>query len=354
MKTLGIAGTAKNTGKTTTALEIIRQSVERGLTTALTSIGYDGEEKDHITGLPKPRYWLPRGMIVATAERCLSAGTAGYVEKVITPVRTALGPVVVAEIDEPGLVLVAGPNRATELQSVLEIFDNLGADLAIADGALNRCVPLIRTDGLVLATGAALDERVACVAEHAAAIGAIFAPRRALDAAEWGRERISFRSEGVLTELETGSLLSEETALQIARRLRGAVQDLVIPGACDPRLMERLLDFGAGRLVGARILLGSPLKLLASGNPTAWSGILSGFQRGIGRVEYLETIPLLLMTVNPFYPRYEPDTGNYQPAYVDGPGLLDALRCHLPGLVMLNIKQNPDSDLLSLLHVAVS
>lgn len=344
MKAIGVAGTAKNTGKTTTALEMIRQSVRAGLRTALTSIGYDGEERDHITALPKPRYHLPRGMLVATAERCLRAGAAEYEAKAVTSIRTVFGPIVVAEIQKPGLVLVAGPHRASELAEVLEIFDNLGADLAIADGALNRCVPLTRTQGLVLATGAALDVRISHVAQHAQAVAALFSYPVAADREAWHPWRISARVDGRVVELGAGSLLGDETGRQVYAALAGAVQDLVIPGACSPAVLKQLLDAAGERLANARLILGGPLKLLASGDAVAWE---KAVRRG-QRVEYLETLPLMCITVNPFYPRYEPETGVYHPAYVDKAMLLAEVRARVQGVPVFDLKQPPEPDLLSL------
>jgi hypothetical protein len=53
---VGIAGTAKNTGKTTTLSAIMGEArKEPALVLGLTSIGYDGEGFDNVTGLPKPR-----------------------------------------------------------------------------------------------------------------------------------------------------------------------------------------------------------------------------------------------------------------------------------------------------------
>ncbi len=349
MRAIGVAGTAKNTGKTTTALEIIRQSVDAGWRTALTSIGYDGEERDHITALPKPRYWLPQGMMVATAERCLQASSARGIERKTTAIRTALGRIVVVEVREPGLVLVAGPHRATELGEVLEIFHKLGADLAVVDGALNRCVPLIRTQGLVLATGAALDERIVHVASHAEAVAALFALPVAADARAWHPARISVRADGRVTESEMGSLLGDDARSEIHRLLAGSAQDLVIPGACNPRILRRLLDGAMESLRSARVVLGNPLKLLASGDVAAWSSLIADARRRGQRIEYLETLPLICMTVNPFYPRYEPETGEYHPAYVDAPSLLAAVRAHVQGVPVFDVKQPPEPNLLSLL-----
>jgi hypothetical protein len=46
LKTVGFAGTAKNTGKTTTTLAVLEQVRTARIHTALTSIGYDGENQD--------------------------------------------------------------------------------------------------------------------------------------------------------------------------------------------------------------------------------------------------------------------------------------------------------------------
>lgn len=246
------------------------------------------------------------------------------------------------------MVPIAGPHRATELAEILDIFYNLQADLTIVDGALNRCVPLIRTQGLVLATGAALDVRATYVARHAQAIAAMFALPAAADSRDWSGTRISARQNGQVHELESGSLLGEDTALRLYRSLGDAVQDLVIPGACDPRLLGRLLDEAGTRLLSARLILGSPLKLLASGDPTRWEILLAQVRQRGQRLEYMETIPLVCITVNPFYPRYEPETGTYSPAYVDAAGLLAAVRAEVKGIPVFDIKQPPEPNLLAL------
>ena len=167
MISIGFAGTAKNTGKTTAALHILGLARSAGLHCGLTSIGYDGENKDNITGLPKPRYFLHPGTILATAESCLKGGSAACRVIERTGVQTVLGPVLVAEVTGPGLVVLAGPNRQSDLRVVFQRFSGLGIDLALVDGAFNRIVPLAATDGLVLSTGAALDERIPTLAAHA-------------------------------------------------------------------------------------------------------------------------------------------------------------------------------------------
>ena len=112
-KTLGIAGTAKNTGKTTTLTTILQEVDRFDLTVGITGIGYDGEEKDNVTGLPKPRVNLKPGQYLVTTRRCLQAGTAGYRILAETEMMTPLGKLVYARIQKEGLVVVAGPGPAS-------------------------------------------------------------------------------------------------------------------------------------------------------------------------------------------------------------------------------------------------
>lgn len=349
MRTIGIAGTAKNTGKTTTALEIIRQTTAAGLCNALTSIGYDGEEIDNVTGLPKPRYYLPKGTYLATGKRCLEGGQAEYRVVLETKIRTILGPIVVVEVSKPGLVVVAGPNRATDLQRVLEVFRNLGADLAIADGALNRIVPLVHSDGLILCTGAAFDNRITYLADHARALHSLFAPATGKGGAGWG-DWITITSDASSAlELQTNSLLVDDTLQQIERCVNRPIRDLVIPGACDVRLMQRLLEHNGRFLCAARLIFGSPLKLIASGDPLSWSRLFAEVLARGQEVAYLEKVPLLGFSVNPFYPRYLPKLKAYEPAAVSKENLLAAVKKKLPGFPVFDTKQEPKPDLLHLL-----
>ena len=50
----------------------------------------------------------------------------------------------------------------------------MGAALTMVDGALNRLAALTLSDGLVLSTGAAYDERIPELAAHAAAVESLF------------------------------------------------------------------------------------------------------------------------------------------------------------------------------------
>ena len=143
MMTIGIAGTAKNTGKTTTMSAMIAElrKSHPQLRLALTSIGYDGEYLDNVTGLPKPRIEMQVGELAAVAEECLRYSRAKLEVLQKTDIMTAMGPILIGRVTKAGKLVVGGPNKRVELRRVLKMLAELGAGLTIVDGALGRIVP---------------------------------------------------------------------------------------------------------------------------------------------------------------------------------------------------------------------
>ncbi len=348
MKTIGFAGTAKNTGKTTAALQLLEQAHAAGYRTALTSIGYDGEALDNVTGLPKPRYFARRGALVATAEGCLSSGDARCKVVQRTEVETALGEVVIAEVEQPGRVVLAGPNKGIELEQVLSLLATAGADLTIADGALNRLVPLLCTSGLVFSTGAAFEPDIPKLAGHLAALCKLFEPTLSAHAApiQAGAARITLEfADRTTRDLAHGSLIAAGTLGQLLDAVDRPLSRLTIPGACLPALLRELLHRRAGLLSGVELVFSSPLHLIAGAGPLEWQAV---FEDTACRPAYLRTLPLLFITVNPFYPRYRQRTGGYTAAYVDKTELLSACRAQITHPPVLDVRQPPLPDLLAL------
>ena len=344
MRTIGFAGTAKNTGKTTTMLTALAACQQRGQRTALTSIGYDGEAADNITGLPKPRYHVPAGVWVATAEKCVKNADAVCRIHLRTEVQTVLGRILVVEVTQPGYLVLAGPNRKSDLQRVLAEFSALGMDWVLVDGALNRLVPMICADGLVLATGAALDERIEMIASHAGALNELLHLPSA--APQPYPALITLTGAGGETQtLPTGSLLNAQTAAQLQTALQAGAQRVIIPGACSPQL---LTDLKTGPV---EWIFGDPLKLIASGSPLVWQSLFAVWRSRGSRAACLQTLPLRLVTVNPFYPRYDLLSGQYSPTFVAAEALLQAVRAHFSRTPVINTRQpqETNTDLLALL-----
>lgn len=319
MVILGVAGTAKNTGKTTATLALLGEATRRGLTPGITSVGYDGEELDNITGLPKPRIHCTEGTLVATARKCLETGTAGVDVLEELPILTALGRVVLGRIRKPGLVVLAGPGLGEGVRRVAGRMEALGCDLAIVDGALNRVVPMAEAGGVVMATGAARDIDAGAVAAEAGFIAAI----------------LGLGPPAKPPEVEApGSLLDEEDGLSTGAlvqesRSRGGPTSILMPGAVGEKGLEafsRSLSRPAGEppvRIGATakpaitVVFPNPMVLLAAGNVHGVGRSLREIRLAGVQVAYLRPVPLRAFTVNPVYPAGRGGREPYQYAQVD-------------------------------------
>ncbi|MGJ8455556.1 hypothetical protein ACSFC1_09660 [Pseudothermotoga sp. U03pept] len=162
MLTIGILGTAKNTGKTTALNAVIKCLSNKEL--ALTSIGFDGEDLDHVTGLPKPKVVVDEGTLVITSTQAAHHSTAKLELLEELPLKTPLGKISVYRVKQLGTVVLVGPNSSDDLFDVIKRVQQYKIDLLIVDGAINRMVPFQFVDRIIIATGAArttnLDELV--------------------------------------------------------------------------------------------------------------------------------------------------------------------------------------------------
>jgi hypothetical protein len=155
-RTFSVIGLAKNVGKTTTLNYLMEMArLDGAIRLGITSSGWDGEAYDSITGQPKPRIVTPAGALIATTVNCLAASALKYRVIRKTGMSTSLGEVLIIECTEEGRVEVAGPTTIMELCQVRDIMLDLGADLILFDGALNRkasASPEV-CQAMILATG---------------------------------------------------------------------------------------------------------------------------------------------------------------------------------------------------------
>jgi hypothetical protein len=349
MKTLGFVGTAKNTGKTTTALHILNLVNAAGIRTALTSIGFDGENTDHVTGLPKPRYYAEIGMLLATATRLLEVGTAQYGNIQPTGLKTILGEIVIATVTEPGYVVVAGPNRKVDIKTLLGQLAGLGVELTMVDGALNRLAAMVLADGMVLSTGASFDERIDVIADHAAAMESLFHHPHYPRLVDSDQSVVRYLAmDGKIDQLDISSVLDEFSMQQVACWLiPGQAGECFIPGVFGPQLFRQMVERYPERLAGKSWIFTSPLNLLASADPEIWRTSIRRLKELGAQVSYITPIPLHFMTVNPFYPRYLQKTGHYVAEFVDKVELLQSVRSGIQDTLVVDILQPPHPDLLA-------
>lgn len=315
--TIGVAGTAKNSGKTTTTRALLEHFQGMGLPLGVTSIGYDGERVDNITGLPKPRVYLATGTLVAVSEGCLKTGSAGV--KVIerTDISTPLGKIVCGQVSRDGLMVLAGPNQSRHLGVIREWMIRQGAGLVIVDGALNRIAPMVETDGFILCTGAAYTTDIERLAKETQCLETLCSlpenreiPAAALNGA--GRTVI-WGSDGVIADLPSSLLDCGE--LKPLHGVLARAGGLYCPGLVSSGCLELLGEMPFPR--GMTFVFEDPVKLILSGSVGASLCFYKKVAQRGGRVGYRKRLPLAAVTVNPFYPCYRYKTDDYCPAYVD-------------------------------------
>jgi hypothetical protein len=152
MLSLGVLGTAKNTGKTTTLNALLKCLSKKLL--ALTSIGFDGEDLDHITGLPKPKVFVEEGSFVVTSEEAAKHSTARLHLLRRFDIRTALGSICLYRVRGSGTVVLVGPYSSEDLLTIKEVLEKDMVEVLSYDGAINRVVPFQHSDFGILAVGA--------------------------------------------------------------------------------------------------------------------------------------------------------------------------------------------------------
>lgn len=157
-RSLAIVGLEKNTGKTVCLNYILRRLHEMGVSTAVTSIGVDGEQVDAVYATAKPEIVLYEGMRFITSQ--MHYQQRNLVSRIISvdERRTALGPLVTAEVMHRGKAILSGAATTKMLRQQIAQFQTSDIQLAIVDGALSRislASPTV-TDAMILATGAAV------------------------------------------------------------------------------------------------------------------------------------------------------------------------------------------------------
>ena len=161
-RSLSIVGLEKNTGKTVCLNYLLGRLNQLGISTAVTSIGVDGEQVDSIYSTAKPEITLYEKMYFVTSEqhylqRRLVSDILSVGEQ-----RTALGRLVTARVLCTGKALLSGAATTALLRQQIDQFKSHDISLTVVDGALSRlslASPTV-TDAMILATGAAVSPNI--------------------------------------------------------------------------------------------------------------------------------------------------------------------------------------------------
>lgn len=284
---IGIAGTAKNTGKTTAAMSLISRWPSPA-SLAVTSIGYDGEEIDNVTNLPKPRLHLTAGSIVVTAEKCLNAGSAVLEKLEELELQVPLGNLFICRVHRSGLVVLAGPNSEKTLAQTVARLEKYNVSVLLVDGALNRLAPMGIVDGLIIATGASRNTNTKELAREAQAIEFL---------------------------LNLPQVTTKEPALRVTNLLiKSNLQTypfadcthscIEFSGMVDILPFIQLVETLRQCPSLPCLVFSNPIKLLLCGDLLKMSLLIQDYCREGGNVGVLFPLSLLAVTMNPFYPLY--------------------------------------------------
>jgi hypothetical protein len=157
---IAITGMAKNTGKTSVLNRIL--SEETSKIRAITSIGYDGESSDQVTGTEKPEIYVRKGSLIATADGLLPF--CDFTKELLsyTGFNTPMGEAIIVRALSDGYAQIAGPSTRSQMEDTVRQLKDLGAEQIFIDGALSRksTAAVAFSDACILATGAAFSHNI--------------------------------------------------------------------------------------------------------------------------------------------------------------------------------------------------
>ncbi len=317
-RSVAVFGMAKNAGKTVALNHLVDAAGREGISLGLTSIGRDGEAWDVLIHRRKPSIRLAEGTLLATAEACLKAGTARLETLETSHIATPLGPVRIARVQHSGRVEAAGPSRVEQLREIVGRLFDLGASLVLVDGAIDRRGPASPrvTEGCILATGAILGEdqgevvRLTCERVREITLPRASCGNRSL----WQAGRVVVRIGERTESFSSAEALKENS--KIRYMIRGH-EALVLAGGS---LTDQFLRGLTGERV--RVVVRDATCVFVDDR------IIRQFERDGGRIEVIEPLRLIAVTVNPFSPEgWSFDAGS----------LFRAVRDALPGVPVFDV-----------------
>ena len=157
-------GLAKNTGKTTTLkyfLSSFKNRTERPI--ILLSTGYDGEDMDAITGLPKPLITISKGHYFITAECLISNEDECTILKKFE-LYTPFGQIIFAVALFDMNIAIVSPGHNNIIKEIISFIEDRYRDcIILVDGSLNRKSFLSMTDSndfAIISTGNAYSTNI--------------------------------------------------------------------------------------------------------------------------------------------------------------------------------------------------
>lgn len=297
-ESIAIVGLEKNTGKTTFLNYLIEQNRTGQRRLALTSIGYDGEATDLVTKTAKPRIFVPRGTLVATARRLL---TRSQVEKnilLLSGIPSSLGEIVIFETLDDGFVELAGPatiEQTKQLRDMIRLIDDEA--LLIVDGALSRLSSAGHglAEEIVLCTGASVHpDRTKVLDETVLAVRLLQLPVVKLSD---DKAKLLEQNDYLIAgeTLRAGKFLGPLDIHQILEQVEPSDDLIALNGVITQEMLQELLSYGA--IENIRLLGQDPTRFFVD------QATFERLQRRDILLQVRGAAHLALVVVNPSAPR---------------------------------------------------
>lgn len=162
---VSIIGLSKNAGKTTVLNSLLQGfgSSDPHQLLGLTSIGRDGESSDLVTETAKPKIYVAKGVLFATAAGLLPFCDITKQIEQVTEIATPLGRIVLVRACSDGYIQLAGPSIRKQLLQIQHTMTELGAVRILIDGAMGRRVLTSEASGnaVILCSGATFHQSMA-------------------------------------------------------------------------------------------------------------------------------------------------------------------------------------------------
>jgi hypothetical protein len=301
---ISIIGMGKNVGKTTALNHIINEAREQMHSPlGLTSIGWDGECEDQVTLNSKPRIYVEKGTIIATSRRLLKSCDITKEIVFTTGMQTPMGEVIIVRALSDGYVELGGPSINSQVAELCQLLKDLGCQLTIVDGALDRrtsASPVI-TEGTILSTGASLSRSMHKAVELTAhAVELLSTPKeenvQILNLAEniYTHSRM-----GIIDKHCNVNLLDVKTSLGSVKELTEALNEdsrvIVIKGVVQDSMLDGIMQ-SLGCVKNLKIIAEDGTKLFITPD------MLYRFTKRGGFLRAMAPINLLCITCNPCSP----------------------------------------------------
>lgn len=307
-KRIAIVGTFKNAGKTVALNEFINLAALKDKTLGITSIGRDGERKDIVTNTEKPPIFTQVGTLIATAETCVLNSETSLEILRITNFSTAIGRVVICRVKEAGYVEIAGPDSNNEIKETCDIMLELGAEIVLIDGALNRktqASPAL-ADGAILSTGAVLGRSIDVVVEKTVhMVKMLTLPKAPEDVIEICREAATSKCISFIDSEKNIINTHFKTALGCAHKIMDLIKPdyeyIVVPGTIMNSFIKSMQN----------VLRQNNIKLVVLDGTKVFVEPMDYrvFEKMGGSISVIDGINLLAITINP----YSPEGYNFEP-----------------------------------------